>query len=422
MTLELRPVDRSEAEAFVRTTYLSFGGVPPDERLARGVARFEPDFALAVFDRGRIVATASAYPFEITLPAGTASETLPVLACPGVTQVGVIATHRRQGLLTRLMERQVRDYRERGYPFSVLLASESSIYGRYGYGPAQFHQALEIPRSWARFTPEGDALAATGRMRFVDPDEAAKLLPSVHERLRRARPGELNRTPLWWSFHLKDPEADRGGGGARLYAVHESHHGEADGWVSYRIFSNWGNGGLPQWRVEVHDLVAEDPAVRAALWRLVLNIDLVEEMGIRFAPLDESLRWLLADSRRVRTTEVADHLWLRIVDVTAALSARGYGSDERLTLEVTAPATDPGAGGRFVLEPAATSGSCRPALEGEKTQLVIGLADLGAVYLGGVAPSALARAGRVTQLQPGAVAAADRVFASPVAPFCSMFF
>jgi predicted acetyltransferase len=419
MTLELRSVDRSDAEAFVRCAFLTFGVVPVEDSLSRAVERFEPDFALGVFDHGRIVATASAKPMELTLPAG-AGAACPTLPVPGVTAVCVLPTHRRQGLLTAMMQHQLADLRQRGYPLSVLLASESIIYGRFGYGPAQYSQALAVERAHSAFRPDAAVHAATGRIRFIDPDEAAKVLPLVHDRARRQRPGELNRTASWWRGHLLDLEPDRKGGEARIYALHESSAGEADGWVSYRYHDQWDIGDLPRSRVEVNDVVATAPGVRAALWHLVLNLDLVGEVQAREQPADEPLKWLLADPRRARTTGLVDHLWVRLLDIPAALAARGYGAAERLVIEVTAP--DPAAGGRFLLEPGPSSGSCRTAKEGEKAQLVLGLADLGAIYLGGVAPSVLAGAGRITELQPGALVVADRVFASPVAPFCSRHF
>jgi predicted acetyltransferase len=405
-------VDRSEAEAFIRHVFLVFGSVPDEDELARAVGRFEPDFAIGVFDRGRIVASAGAYPLEMTLPAGPGHPpaTMPV---PGVTAVGVAPTHRRQGLMSRVMDRQLADLRERGYPLSVLLASESIIYGRFGYGWAQSYQAVAIESDRDGFRP--DAPVAPGRMRMVEPDEVPKVLPAVHDRARRQRPGELNRSARWWDSHVKDPEKHRDGMEARLYAAHESVAGEADGWVSYRFSQMTWPAGIPRHQVVVDDLVASDPAVLAALWRFVLDLDLVDEVSAPSRPLDDPLRWLLADPRRLRTTEIADHLWVRILDVPAALAARGYGSAERLVIEVPAI-------GRFVVETGPRGGDCRTAKKGEKVQLVVGLGDLGALYLGGVPVSALAAAGRVNEIQAGALAAADRAFASPVAPYCTLHF
>jgi predicted acetyltransferase len=411
MTHELRPVDRSDADAFYRATWQAFGGVPDEEALALGAEQFEPDFALAVYDHGRIVATAGAYPLEITLPAGP-GRPYPTMPVPGVTAVGVVPTHRRQGLLSRLMHHQLADLRDRGYPISILLASESIIYGRYGYGWAQSYQSVVIESDRDAFRP--DAPPATGNLRMVDPDEAGKLLPLVHDRARQRRPGELNRTARWWERHLKDREKERDGYEARLYAAHESAAGEADGWISYRYGHPAWPEGIPRHQVVIDDLVATDSGVLAALWRFALDLDLVEEVKAPQRPLDEPLRWMLADPRRLRTTEVADHLWVRILDIPAALAGRGYGVTERLVIAVDTE--------RFVLETGPDAGACRPAREGESAHLSLGLADLGAIYLGGVAPSTLAAAGRINELQPGALVVADQAFASPVAPFCTLHF
>jgi predicted acetyltransferase len=205
-----------------------------------------------------------------------------------------------------------------------------------------------------------------------------------------------------------------------MYAAHESMTGEADGWVSYRYNQQTWPAGIPRHQVVVQDLVATDAAVHAALWRFVLDLDLVEEVSAPQRPVDEPLRWLLADPRRLRTTEVGDHLWVRILDIPAALAARGYGAEERLVIEVLSD--DDSAGGRYVLETGLGGGHCRRAQNGEKVALVLGLADLGALYLGGVPVSALAAAGRVKEIQPGAAAAAERAFTSPVAPYCTLHF
>lgn len=417
MSLELRSVDHSEADAFTRAEYLAFGMVADADGLRRGAAHFEADFALAVYDRDRIVATAGAYPMELTLPAA-AGRALPTIAVPGVTAVGVAPTHRRQGLLTRMMTHQLADLRRRGYSMSILVASESIIYGRFGYGWASSYQSLVIESDRDAFRP--DAPAAGGRVHMVEGDEAAKLLPAIHDQARRRRPGEVDRDARWWEWHLKDLEADRGGGEGRFYAVHDSADGEADGWVSYRFSKVTFDQIILRYQVTIDDLVATDPAALAALWRFVLDIDLVEVVTAPARPTDEPLRWMLADPRRLRTTDVGDHLWLRILDVPGALAARGYQASERLVLEVTS--ADPTVAGRFVLETGPDGGACGAARGGEKVELVLGLAELGTIYLGGLSPSTLAASGRVREVRAGALGAADRAFASPVAPFCSRGF
>ncbi|MDP9075465.1 MAG: GNAT family N-acetyltransferase [Actinomycetota bacterium] len=413
MGLDPYPVSPADVADFVRAAAHAFGSVADDEDIAwRTADFFEPGLALAVTDGGRMVATAAAHLFELTLPAA-AGRPCPVVTIPGVTAVGVLPTHRRRGLLTKLMAAQLSDFRSRGFPLAVLLASEAVIYRRFGYGPAQSFQSVAIETHRAAFL---DPAPAPGSMVVVDREEAGKVLPGLHDRARRLRPAELSRSRQWWDSHLADREKTREGGSGRFYAVHETPSGEADGWVSYRVHMGW-NAGLPDGWAEVQDLVAASDAGVGALWRYVLDLDLVAEVRAPQRPLDDPLRWLLADFRRLHTTQLVDHLWVRIVDVVGALAARGYGAEERLVLEVTG--ADPG---RVVLETAGSSGSCRRANRGEKADLVLGLAELGAIYLGGVRPSALAAAGRIREVRAGALTVADQVFVSPVAPFCSLDF
>jgi predicted acetyltransferase len=412
--LEMRPIDTEETTAFVRAVTAAFGDVPSDDDLAFWSAQTVPEQTLAVFDSGRIVATAGWNAYELTLPAAAGSK-FPLLTVPGVTAVGVHPTHRRRGLLNRMMTRQLDDLRRRGELLAILTASESVIYGRYGYGLSQSYQQVAVAARRASFLRP---VVAGGRIRLADPDEAGKILPDLHDRARQLRPGEINRTSQWWDWQFRDPEKDREGGGARFYAVHESDRGEPDGYTSYRFHQAWPDG-LPSHRVAVRDVIALTPEVHTALWRFVLDLDLVKEVTC-YCPLDEPLRWLLADPRQLRTTSVGDHIWTRIIDVPGALAARGYGTEDQLVLDVQSH--DPQSAGRFVLATGAEGGHCRKARRSDKTDLVLGLTDLGAVYLGGTGLSTLARAGRVTEERPGAVARADAAFASPLAPHCGTGF
>ncbi len=413
--LELRPIEQDEAAAFVRAVETSFGGVPNDDDFAFWVSITEPDKTLAVFDQGRMVATAAWNGYELTLPArpGTA---YPVVPVAGVTAVGVHPTHRRRGLLTRMMNHQLADLRRHGQRIAILTASEAVIYGRFGYGLAESHKEVALSTRRAAFR---HPVAAGGRMRLADPDEAGKLLPNLHEQGRRRRPGDIGRLAPWWDWHFGDAEKNRDGGNARFYAIHESDRGEPDGYASYRYHPAWPNG-VPENRVDVREVVALSPEVNATLWRFLLDLDLVGEITWRMSPVDDPLRWLLADPRQLRTTGVIDHVWVRLIDVAGALAARGYGSDVRLVIEVHGP--DPECAGRWLLETGAAGGACRKGRKGDRVDLTLGLVDLGAVYLGGVAPSVLAGAGRVVEQQPGALARADAAFASPVVPFCGTGF
>jgi predicted acetyltransferase len=405
-----RRVPVEDADAFVRACEAAFGLVADDDDVAFYSNLFDPDYALAVYDGGRLVATASANPFDLTLPAA-ADQLLPMITVPGVTAVGVQPTHRRRGLLTAMMRRQVRDYRERGSLLSILTASEGAIYGRFGYGLASSFQSVAVNTRQAAVrddAPEG------GRIRLLEVDDARKVLPEIHDQARRRRPGEINRLPAWWDRYFDDPEKDREGGGGQFHAVHESARGRPDGWITYRYHTSWGHG-LPAHRVDLRGLIALDQVAHASLWRYLLNLDLVGDLTATLLPVDEPLRWLLTDPRRMRVTDVGDHLWVRLIDVPGALGARGYSAEVQLVLDVRDE-------GRFRLETGPTSGSCRAARKGERVDLALGLSELGAVYLGGVRPSVLAAAGRVNEERAGALARADAAFGSPIAPYCGTDF
>ena len=421
---ELKPrrLARDEGPAFAKTVELCFGTVATEDTIAATVAQeFDEDWAIGVYDSGDLVATAGVTPFDLTLPAAPGSP-LPSVRAAGVTCVGVLPTHRRRGLLTKMMGFQYGQFREREMALAILTASESLIYGRFGYGLATAHASLEVAtkRSGFRDLPHLQAEPA-GKMRVVGKEAAAKVIPGVHAEARCYRPGEVDRGDARWAGMLEDPERDRHGGGARMFVVHEDVSGSPDGYASFRHV--WPREGT--WKVRhaaiVEDLYALSPAVHTSLWRFLLDIDLVEELRVPDRPTDEPLRWMLADPRQLRTVAVRDMLWAKLVDVRAALAARGYSAETQLVLEVNGPDTSEGAE-RYWLETGPVGGSCRRARSGEKTDLVLGLADLGVIYLGGCKPSELASAGRLHEARPGALARADAAFSSSLAPYCGTHF
>ena len=416
--LEVREVPASEALNFVRVAEVVFGNVATDEEAeATATEIFDPEWAIGVYDAGQLVATAGALPMELTLPAG-AGQTFPLAAVPGVTAVGVLPTHRRQGLLTRMMAHQLDQFRAREVPLAILTASESVIYGRYGYGLASSAQSVSLASRRSAFVEAGRSSPhlETGHMKLIGAAEAANILPAVHDRARKLRPGEVSRSKETWADTFRDPRRHRHGGGSRIYVVHIGADGDADGYATYRYQWKW-QDGLPANSLSVEDIYSVSPQVDGRLWRFLLDIDLVEEVAAGSRPLDEPLRWRLADARRLRTTSINDALWARLVDVPAALSARGYGAETELVLELEGPATE-----RFSLATEATGGSCCPAKSSQKTDLVLGLNRLGAIFLGGCRPSVLAAAGHLSEQRPGALARADAAFASPLLPFCGTRF
>lgn len=409
MNVEIRPILPVEYAELSRVDGAAFGWVPSDEEIERSRASFEFDRSLAAFDNGHIVAAAGAFSFDLTLPGLT---TTPVA---GVSYVGVLPTHRRRGLLRALMRRQIDDVRARGEALAILTASESVIYGRFGYGLATQSATLEIDPHYAAFRrPPDDA----GTVALVDKETAGSVLPGVYDRVRRRQPGMITRAEGWWSEWLRDPEDQRNGMSARFYVTYTSASGEVDGYTTYRIKEEW-NHGLPASPLQVGEVIAATPEAYAALWRYLLDVDLIGTVRTRDSSLDEPLRWLLADPRRLRTTRLGDFLWLRVVDIPAALSARRYPMAGALSFDLI-DSFCPDNAGRYRLEGGSDGATCRRT--NVEPEIALDVADLGAIYLGGVRPGTLARAGRIEERAPGALDRADALFAGDRLPWCGTGF
>lgn len=403
MKLELRPITEDEHPSWSRWIGRAFGDDNDDERIAAWRKITELERTIAALDGGEIVGTAGAFTYEMALPGGA---TLPAA---GVTAVSVRSTHRRQGVLTRMMAHQLDDVASRGEPLAILTASETPIYGRFGYGLGSQFWGWTLDADSAIATPS----TARGRIRQVEKDDAVKVLPGIRERLWRRHPGEVSWSPAWWDDWFRDAKDERNGGSERRYAIHESESGEADGYVSWNAKPKW-EDGLPVGRIHLGHLYGVDDEIEAALFELLLSIDLVKTISAWDRPVSDPLRWRLADVRRMRVGTQGDHLWIRILDVERALSARELGADDRLVVEIT-DAFRPQTAGAYVIEP----GSCRRT--DETADLLMDIRDLGALYLGGVSATTLARAGRV-QDRTGALTRADRLLASSATPWCRTHF
>ena len=407
MEVEIRPVTAEEWVDYLRAEHIPFGVQISDEEMKVQAQRFGAWNTLAAFEDGRIVATAGDWDMQLTLPGLTEAH------APGVTAVGVLPTHRRRGLLTALMRRQLDDYRGRGEAVATLLAAESVIYGRFGYGWATTSVAAELERVHGVFREDA---ATTGELQLLDKAEAAKVLPDVFEQARRCQPGEVTRPNGWWDQHLRDPEWAREGASELFHVV--CRIGDEAGFVDYRLKENW-DDNIAQYALRVDQLIASSAAVRAALWRFCLDVDLVARIQFANVPVQEPMRWLLRDPRRLRATTVADWLWVRLVDVAGALEARRYRVADRLVLGVTDPFL-PENEGRYELDAGPDGARCRRSNAGP--DLLLSVAELGSAYLGGVSLTSLAAAGRVEEQSTGALDRADLLFGSDVPPWCSTDF
>jgi predicted acetyltransferase len=407
-----RLIEPGEIDAVADLLAIGFGSgptAPPDHR-AEVVAMAELDRVFVVEDAGRFVGTAAALSVNVALPGGS-------VGMAGLTEVAVLPTHRRRGLLSTLIEAVHDQAVERGEPLAGLTASEGGIYRRFGYGVAARFQRVRID---AHRTAEVPAVEGTarrgGRIRLVREEEAATILPAVWDRHWRRVPGELDRTPGLWAVHALDTEHAREGASKRYIAVHDDESGRPDGFVTYRIAQGWSDGGTNH-EVKVLSLAAASDDVEAELVRFLFDVDLVGTVTW-YAPVDMPLRWRLADPRAITVRAEADHLWLRPLDVAGCLSARRYAADGELVLGVIDSRRD--AGGRFRLEAGPDGARCQRS--DAAPDLVLDAAELGSLLAGGVTWRNLARAGRIGEHASGAIDRADALFRAERAAYCGTDF
>ncbi|KQS66151.1 GNAT family N-acetyltransferase [Modestobacter sp. Leaf380] len=374
--------------------------VPPTAELDRSLALIGED--------GRVHATSGVYSTELTVPGGAAVPTA------GVTWVTVSPTHRRQGVLTAVMRRQLDEVHAAGRePLAALWAAESGIYGRFGYAPATRRGGWTTDPTRLRWRP--DAPASAGTVSLVDEAGYRAGAVGLYERLRREVPGTLARDGRWWDRRLRDDKEQREGATPRQLVLHTESDGTVTGFAAYRVKGTWTDGGEPSGTLTVQEVRASTPAAYAALWRLLLSVDLVRTVSYPLAPADEALRHLVANPRLLEE-HPADALWVRLVDVDRALAARRYPAPIDLVIEVRDPFC-PWNEGRWRLSGHPAGGYC--GRTDRDPDLVLGTEELAAAYLGGTSLAALQAAGRVTEVSPGAVTLASTSFSWPVAPWCA---
>ncbi|MGW7420382.1 GNAT family N-acetyltransferase [Streptomyces sp. NPDC054813] len=382
----------------------AFGAGPAsaeERELDRSVTEFER--SLAAWDGADLVGTGGAFSFRMTVPGGA------VLPVAGVTMVSVSATHRRRGVLTAMMRRQLDDVRERGEALAALTASEPAIYGRFGYDAATQQLQAEIDTS--RVTLAVPAGTDDVRLRYARPADVLDACEVVYAELVPLRPGMLARQPGWERAALVDPESDRDGASA-LQCVVAERDGRVTGYARFRTKLGWSPSGHDG-TVALQDLAAVDAASDAALWRFLFGIDLMSKLTLRGRPVDDAWQYLVSDIRRC-LTRVRDMGYLRLVDVGRALAARTYQAPVDVVLEV-ADAFCPWNEGRWRLTGDAKGASCERTTD--PAELALSVRELAAAYLGGVSLVSLARAGRVRELRPGALAEASTAFGSAALPW-----
>lgn len=404
--LVIRAVTEDELAAFRGCLAEAFGVDPtgdPDG-LSRMRTLLDRSRSYCAFDGARMVGTCATWTMELAVCGG-------VVPMAGLTMVTVRPTHRRRGVLRRMIAAHLDDAAAHGEPVSGLWASDALIYGRFGYGVAA--EGDEV-------TAGADDGFARGRVlddiELLDDDEAARALPAIYRAGMARRPGMFSRTEAWWrTRRIADRPDYRRGRSPRRHAI-ASRAGAATGYVVYRQQLGF-TDGRPAGTVDVEELVAHDATAEATLWHHVTHLDLFPRVAWWNAPTDCLAPLFTDDRRRVARGRRADTLWLRVGDVAAALAGRRYADDGALNLAVGDVGGGPATTWRLIVD--GGRGRCEPT--DATPDLTLDRAALGAIYLGGTRPSLLAGAGAIRG-GAAALVVADRLFAWPIAPWCPEIF
>jgi predicted acetyltransferase len=404
MAFEVRTV--TDLDEFTRAVFAIgqyFGMVPTEERMQRFLDQLTLERTHAALSDGTIVGGAAAFTFDLTVPGGD-------LPTAGVSVVGVYPTHRRRGVLRSLMRAQLDDAHERGEPLAALWASEETIYGRFGYGLAAFCGEINLAHEYTSFA---QPFEPKGTLRFLNSDEALEALPPVFDRIRLQWPGMFSRNKLWWQQReVDDPEERRDGAGPKRWIAYE-RDGSIEGYAVYRHKPGWEEGSTVA-ELRVLEALGATPTAERDIWAYLLAIDWKAVVKAFLLPPDHALFLLLATPRRLRY-RMGDGIWVRLVDVGAALSGRKYSTDGSIVFEVHDDFC-PWNEGRWKLENGSASRT------DDEADIVLGAQALGSAYLGGIPFAALARAGRIEELKDGAVTRADALFRWDRHPWCPEIF
>ncbi|WP_327429798.1 GNAT family N-acetyltransferase [Streptomyces sp. NBC_01236] len=413
--IDVRPITAADTREWTRALNTGFLRTPTvsDREVEDRGSYIDPARTLGAFDGPRCVATFRSFPMELTTVGGT-----PVPA-DAISNVTVTPTHRRRGLLTRMMTADLAAAKERGDVVATLIAAEYPIYGRYGFGPATTtaEWTIDVPR--AGLDPRWSGPADGGRIDLVDGEDVRKAGPELHERFRRSQPGAVSRDERWWQVSTGVLRLDRVPWRDPFFAVYRSAAGEVEGLVSYESDDNWGDANQPLNTASVNWLIAVTPAAERALWQYLCSIDWIVRVKTGRRAPDDLLPRFLPDPRAARITTQSDWLWVRILDVVRALEARTYeGSGGSLVLEVTD--RDGLSAGRYRLDAGPEGASCAPTTR--DVELVLDVGELAALWLGDESAVRLAALGRVREEREGAASIADALLRTSRRPWCPDIF
>jgi predicted acetyltransferase len=396
--MEVRQAKPDELASGIAPVSHYFGNVPSEGSVKRFSRVLRPERMHVAEEDGEIVGGASAFEFQFTVPGA-------VVPAAGVTIVGVLPTHTRRGILTQLMRAQLDDAHERGEPLACLWASEETIYGRYGYGMAALCGEVEIQRVYGAFRKP---VEHGGSFRLLSHEEALDAIPPVYARVAAETPGMFARPRDWWEARALHEEEDRRDGAGEMVRVLLERDREGLAYAIYRLKMDF-EAGSSTGEVRVIEAMGVSPEATAGVWRYLLDVDWMDRVQVELLPVDHPLFLLLAQPRRMRF-RIGDSLWLRLVDVGAALAARSLAGD--VVLEVA--------------DAFCSWNDARYALDGTKfmgnADLRLDVSDLASVYLGAFTFAQLQRACLVEELTAGAVASADTALRTDRAPWCPEIF
>jgi predicted acetyltransferase len=403
----LRPATAEEWGPFRQAMSDAFGETPTEPYLTSPPPTAELDRSLGLFEGGQVLATAGIYSRTLTVPGA-------VVPCAGITWVTVAPTVRRRGVLTEMMRRQLTGlHEEEREPVAALWASEFPIYGRFGYAPAAYRGGLTGRLERLRLRPDVDL--GTGRVDLVDKEAYRQAATALYDQVRRFVPGNLARDERWWDRRVLDLPDQRNGATALRFLLHTETDGSVTGYAAWRMKERWDDEtGEPDGTLIVEEVRAGSTAAYASLWKVLLSVDLVRTVTVPLASPDDPLRSLVTDARALATRPI-DSLWVRLVDVGRALSARRYPARIDMVFEVRDPFC-PWNTGRWHVWGHPAGAFCDRT--DRDPDIVLGIEELSAVYLGGVSLATLQAAGRVTEVSPGAVTLASTAFGWPVTPWC----
>ena len=397
MKIEYRKYTRDEFASVMKTSARAFHEYRSEIDIEARINLFDPDRSFVAHDGKFMVGTTRSYALDMFIPGGIC----PIAAVAGVT---VQPTHRRKGINSKMMKLQLKDIHGRNEPLAVLQATESLIYGRYGYGMASFEHNLEIEKVHSAY---GESHIPEGQMYYCEEDEARLIFPGIFDRATNNRVGMVTRNQEWWNLRFLGPFLTgfgHNGDGRTRYARYECN-GANEGYVRYKV-----EGKV----LYVIELISVTQDAYKSLWRFCLDMDLIDVIKADHRAVDEELKWIIADPRRL-IEHTSDRSWVRLVDVKDALGRRKYSTDDSIIFAVEDSFLP---WNNVTLQLSSSEGETACESTNKSPDIALGVSELGAVYLGGVNFSTLVHAGRVQELTNGAIERANLMFTTARKPWC----